>query len=197
MKRLNTSLALLLLITAIPAVAYRILEAPDLRDRLDLLGYFTIQSNILVILIVVLSLIAVKISAEVKLSVAVAISITAIIYQLFLRQTWEPRGLSAIVTNINHGSTTVLYLLWFWTDPTGTSLPYKRLWTVIPYPAAYCLFGIYEAFNRVRPIRYFFLDIRNTGWDGFALWFAGLTVLFLGTGALILSIRRRIPVNSR
>ncbi|MBN2659575.1 MAG: Pr6Pr family membrane protein [Spirochaetales bacterium] len=190
MNRLNKAITILLLATAIPAISYRFFGAASWADRLDLLGYFTIQSNILVILIVALQAGGREIKVRLKLAVGAAIIITGLIYQFFLRQTWNPQGVSALVSNINHGSTTVLYLLWFFTDTRRTGIPWNELWTVIPYPAVYCLFGVFEAFYRTRPIRYFFLDIRQNGWVSFAFWFAGLTVLFLMAGALVIALSR-------
>ncbi|MBB6482673.1 Pr6Pr family membrane protein [Spirochaeta isovalerica] len=189
MNRLNKAITILLLATAIPAISYRFIEAASWADRLDLLGYFTIQSNILVILLVALQAGGRKITTA-KLPVGAAIIITGLIYQLLLRQTWSPQGVSALVSNINHGSTTVLYLLWLCTDSYRTRISWKEIWKVIPYPAGYCLFGVFEAFYRTRPIRYFFLDIRRNGWASFSFWFAGLTGLFLLAGALVIALSR-------
>lgn len=192
MKKTHIITAIILLTTAIPSIAYRFIFASSLSDRLDLLGYFTIQSNILAVLVVALTMAGLPIGEKIKLAVGAAIGATAIIYQLVLRQTWNPEGLSAIVSNINHGSTTLLYLIWFWTEPVISGFSRKDVMSVIPYPAVYCLFGIFEAYNRERPVRYFFLDIPAQGWGVFALWFLGLTILFISLGFGILMIYNKL-----
>jgi len=197
MEKFNKGLGYTLLVTAVPSVSYRFFEAVSWEERLDLLGYFTIQSNILVIAIVALTLAGINVTARWKIAGGAAIIVTGLIFQLFLRQNWAPQGLSALISNINHGSTTVLYLLWLYFDPQKTELSWNEIWVALPYPAAYCLFGIFESFTRTRPIRYFFLDIQKRGWSSFSLWFAALVVLFLCSGALALLLSRKGAESKR
>ncbi len=64
----------LLLLTAIPAVTYRVIEALLSSSLSHLLGYFTIQSNLAVIVVVLLGK---KAPRSIQLSVASAITVTA------------------------------------------------------------------------------------------------------------------------
>lgn len=194
MKKISTVLSYTILCTSVPAVLYRFFEADSILSKLDLLGYFTIQSNIMVIGIVFLSLLGVAVSERWKLAAAAAIIITAVIYQLFLRGSVVQQGVSLLISNVNHGSTTVLYLLWFWFTGHRGQLKTRDIWTVIPYPALYCIFGICEGFIK-NSSRYFFLDIRQIGWSGFALWFVGLTLFFLGSGFFVIYINDKMSVS--
>ncbi len=178
-----------ILATSIPAISYRVIEAESILHVLNLFGYFTIQSNVAVLVLVIAALSGRRFSRRVELAVAVAITITAIIFQLFLRPWIEGTGVTVLVSNINHGSTTILYLLWFYLSERREELVFKDILFTIPYPAIYCVFGVLEGLIR-KQARYFFLDLRSLGFL-FLLWLVGLILLFLGVASLIILLDRR------
>lgn len=117
----------------------------------------------------------------------VAISITALIFQVFLKSNWNATGLSNIVSNINHGSTTILFIVWFLLSPTENIIQFKSIYKALIYPVIYCVFGILEN-TTTGKIRYFFLDIKTLGWNGFAIWFFILAIIFLLISLVIIKI---------
>ncbi len=178
----------LLLLTAIPAVTYRVIEALLSSSLSHLLGYFTIQSNLAVIVVVLLGK---KAPRSIQLSVASAITVTAIVFQLFLRGFLDLTWVTSVVTHINHGTTTILYLFWFYHMDEQVGLTRKDLAITLIYPVIYCVFAIVE--NRLTGrARYFFFDLENIGIRGFLLWFTLLAMLFLLAGGLLLLVDRRL-----
>ena len=191
-KNLRIIVSILMLATSLSALAYRFIEAGSLLYIVNLLGYFTIESNILVDVIVIRTLLGRPFSRRVELAAAAAITVTALVFQLFLRSWFaDASGLSTVVMYINHGSTTVLFLIWFLLSERSGGLSLGDLKAVVPYPAIYCLAGIIEWLIRGEA-RYFFFDISNMGAIGSIMWLLGLTVLFLFIGLLLilLDIRR-------
>jgi len=186
-KKIWFLLSILLLATAVPAVIYRFIEAPSWQEKVNLLGFFTILSNLMVIMIVFLTLLGRTLPMKWKLSAGASITITALIFQLFLKEGWNPQGISALAANINHGSTTILFLFWYWLSQDQEPLTTKDLPAVVPFPALYALLGIIEGFFTGEP-RYFFLDPLKMGWSLFFLWILGIAVLFLVTGLIIIGI---------
>ncbi len=193
-RRINLILSIAILVTAIPAITYRFIEAGTVFNRFSLLGYFTIQSNIMVIIIVFLSLIGITVSRKLGLSIATAITLTAIIFQMFLRKGWNPEGISNLISNINHGSTTVLFLFWFWSPPGKRKLNIKDLYAVIPFPALYCLYGTIEGYISGSP-RYFFLNIRKVGIGSYLLWITAILFLITCIGFFVIIIDSKVFCN--
>ncbi len=187
-RNLRITVSILILATSLPALAYRFIEAGSLLYIVNLLGYFTIESNILVDIIVIRTLLGRPFSRRVELAAAAAITVTALVFQLFLRSWFaDASGLSTVVMYINHGSTTVLFLLWFLLSKRSGVLSIGDLKAVVLYPAIYCLAGIIEWLIRGEA-RYFFFDITGMGAIGSILWLLGLTVLFLFIGLILISI---------
>ncbi len=190
-RRINLILAITILVTAIPAVTYRFIEAGTVFNRFSLLGYFTIQSNIMVIIVVFFSLIGIPVSRKLGLSTAAAITLTAIIFQLFLRKGWNPEGISNLISNINHGSTAVLFLFWFWTLIGKRKLNMKDLYAVIPFPVLYCIYGTIEGYMSGSP-RYFFLNIEKIGIGSYLLWITAILFLITCIGFFVIIIDSKV-----
>ncbi len=99
--------------------------------------------------------------------------------------------MTSVVTHINHGTTTILYLFWFYHMDEQVGLTRKDLAITLIYPVIYCVFAIVE--NRLTGrARYFFFDLENIGIRGFLLWFTLLAMLFLLAGGLLLLVDRRL-----
>lgn len=191
MTNRHASVKTLLLLTAIPAVTYRVIEALLSASILNLLGYFTIQSNLAVIVVVLFGM---QVPRSIQLTVASAISVTAIVFQLFLRGFLELNWVTSLVTNINHGSTTILYLLWFFGQREHPPLKWKSLPLTLIYPALYCIFSVVENLLTGQA-RYFFFDFDKVGLRGFLLWFFLLALLFALIGWSLVLIDHRLTAR--
>ncbi|MDA3850910.1 MAG: Pr6Pr family membrane protein [Spirochaetaceae bacterium] len=194
MIELPRIIALLIVLSASYALGYLIISQESWSGRLNLLGYFTILSNILVLTLMIFYLFNQNISGPIELATGAAIIVTAVVFQLFLKKDLELFGVSLVVADINHGSTALLYILWFLLVPSP-SLGYSDLWAVIPFPAGYILFASLEGLKREEP-RYFFLDLKNLGMGPFLFWITALAGVFLFLGLLLIFIKMEIALFS-
>ena len=161
-----------------------------------MLGYFTIQSGLIVLYVFAALLVEQLrdthgkiISANFRGGALLYIVITSAIYLIMLNPIMEETGLSRIVLYINHLGTALLLLI----DHVITVKPRTYNWSLIPkwliYPFAYLIFSIIEGlfFNR---FRYYFLNFRELGTVPYILFILMLVAVFSGVGALIVLINR-------
>ncbi len=181
-------------------LGYRLIYVPfsdgGLSQFINMLGYFTIQSGLLVLFVFVSLLIEQLkgtpgeiISANFRGGALLYIVITSAIYLIMLDPIMEDSGLSRVVLYINHLGTALLLLI----DHLITVKAKTYTWSVIPkwliYPFAYLIFSIVEGLFFCR-FRYYFLNFRELGMIGYLLFVLMLTAVFSGVGALIVLINR-------
>lgn len=189
-------ISFLIIISSIYALGHNFIVAANAMEKIDLLGYFTIQSNIFVLIVVILTQSGKNISRKIELAVCVNILVTAIIYQLFLNTGTYSNLFKFLARHINHGSTAVLYFIWFILKERKSSLSYKDVWVVIPFPIAYAIFAVIEGSIRGK-FRYFFIDLPKLGITGFIFWICAVTILFVLLGlASILVSRKSNNINT-
>lgn len=155
-------------------------------------SFFTIQSNIMVAL--VLTAFAIKVSPEewlvhpfVRSAVAVYIAMVGIVYFTLLRQLWAPQGAQWVADTTLHYVVPVGYLVfWFacvrkaglrWYDPL--------LWLIYPlfYLAAILVRGKASGFYP-----YPFIDVGTLGYRGVAVNTAGLLIACAALGTLFVVV---------
>ena len=190
-SRFYNTLSFILVFTAVFSLSYTFLITPGSIRKLHLLGFFTIQTNIIILLLVVLKLYSIHIPRKWEMAAAASITITAVVFQALLRSSVPVPGVDGIVLNTEHGLTTVLFLLWYWFTPKKETVSFNRLYIVLPYPALYCIYGITEGLITGK-YRYFFLNKESLGWTGLAIWIAVLAVLFLLAGTFVIAVDRLI-----
>ncbi|HEV2681422.1 MAG TPA: Pr6Pr family membrane protein, partial [Rhodanobacter sp.] len=134
------------------------------------LGFFTILTNVLAAL-------ALTATAhgphgafsrfftrpDVHTAIAMSIAIVAAIYNLLLRQLWQPQGWQIVADNTLHVVMPVLFLLYWWlaVPKAGLRWPQVIVWQL--YPAAYFAYALIRgAVNHWYP--YPFLDVSTLGY---------------------------------
>ncbi|OOQ59237.1 Pr6Pr family membrane protein [Mucilaginibacter pedocola] len=152
---------------------------------IELLSFFTIQSNILVA--VCLSIIAGSTSdigffkrPRVLTAVAVYISIVALVYNLVLRKTFHPVGLARVSDEILHVATPALFLIFWVLIIIKAKFKFKFqdglawLW----YPLFYLGYILLRGhFTGLYP--YFFLDVPKFGYPQVLINIGALVLVFL------------------
>ncbi len=186
-SRLYNLLSFTFVFISVFSLSYTFLTAQGITGKINLLGFFTIQSNIIILAIVILKIYDISFPRKWEMAAAAAIIITALVFQTLLRRQASFNGLSGLNMNIEHGVTTVLFLLWFWLAPEKKPVQFREILYVLPYPALYCIFGVTEGLIKGK-YRYFFLNVKALGWPGLAVWIAVLGVMFLLTGAFVIGI---------
>ncbi|MBY8915070.1 Pr6Pr family membrane protein [Nitratireductor sp. L1-7-SE] len=152
-------------------------------------SYFTILTNILVVLVHLAALLGAPrffTQAWVRAGVAVSILLVTIVYWQLLSALWQPEGLFLLCDIALHYIAPVIYLVWWLTAGTDGSLSWRHLPLWLAYPL------IYVAYVQVRApiageVPYYFLDARLNGWPSVLVYLAAmlLTFAFLGRLAML------------
>lgn len=159
-------------------------------------SFFTILTNFLVALVFTAA--AVRPSAawgqlllrpSVQASTAVYIAIVGIVYQLLLRQLWNPQGAQWVADVLLHSVLPVGYVLYWWLFAPRDELNWKNAIGWLVYPGAYLVYTLARgAVSGLYP--YPFVDVNALGYGGVLARSAGLMLVFLGMGLLMVAIAR-------
>lgn len=185
-------------ISAITGTIGRLILSATQNELLDVLFYFTVQSNLMVCLFLGIEVANQRkgknrrpvFSGAVQGAVLLYILITGIVYNTMLASRFEAQGLSFIIVHINHSLTPLLFLLdWMLYQRKGEmKLKHLGLWLL--YPIAYLLFGSIEG-AVTGEFRYFFLDFKSHTPQAYALLILGVTAFFIFLGGGILLADRK------
>ena len=177
---------------------YLLLEATkDLslgRSTLRFFSYFTIQANILVVLMLMAFALRPKIEEWAvhpfeRSAIASYIVVVALVYVTTLRELWSPQGAQWLADVLLHYVMPLAYLAFWlvvmrkaglrWYDPL--------LWLI--YPVFYLGFVlVHGRFTGFFP--YPFIDVGKLGYGTMMLNAIGIAAAFLGSGYVILVVSR-------
>jgi hypothetical protein len=154
-------------------------------------SFFTILTNILVVLFLTASLFILK-KFPFKLflvkgtltAITTFIVIVGLVYQIVLRQTWEPTGLQYIVDELLH-TIIPLFMLGYWFfNIRKEDLLLKPVFNWLIYPSIYLVFIIIRG-NISGYYPYPFLNIKEIGYESVLL---NITVIFTITIVIMIAL---------
>lgn len=194
-RRAATIVAGIAGIIAVAGIGYRLATAGSMAGLIDTLGYFTIQSNLAVIAVLVASILIRRSTEEsvrrerIVTAVGLYIVITGVVYQTMLARDLDPAGVDRIVLQINHGVTPLLYLLWFALRPKTIRLNWRDTPRFLIYPLVYGGLALIE--GRIKgAYRYPFLDVEVLGVDGVVFWVVVVATVFAWVGLGLIALNR-------
>lgn len=163
----------------------------------QLLSYFTIQSNILVAFSLTVILLIPKTDfgrffskISTATAIAVYITIVSLVYNLVLRQFWHPKGLYKPVDELLHLVVPVMYILYWLFLVSKNGLEWKQLPSWLIFPFMYLIYIIIRgALTGFYP--YFFVDVKSFGYAAVALNAFVLLIVFALFSALFILIGRK------
>jgi hypothetical protein len=163
-------------------------------------AYFTILTNIFVVLIHAAGLSAGRLSffrrPRVIMSALVAITVVSIVYHFLLADLWNPQGLQKITDVMLHYLAPALMVAWWLAyGRTGTA----RLGDIrfmLVYPLAYVGYVFVRA-PIAGEVPYPFLDFWQYGWPHVLQMIVAILALFLAVAALAVAADRFLPFRSR
>lgn len=119
-----------------------------------------------------------------------AIALVAIVFHVLLAGDVGRVGLDWAVNGMLHTVVPVVFIgLWFLTLPKG-QLIWRDLMIWSAFPILYSVYAIARgAVDGEYP--YFFLNVTELGAAGVALWVAGLAMVFLVAGTILIACARR------
>ena len=160
------------------------------------ISFFTILTNILTAL--VLTSVALQPGGawgqwlcrpSVQAATAVYIAIVGMIYQLLLRQLWNPQGAQWVADVLLHSIIPVGYVLYWLLFAPRARLSWKDAVTWLTYPGVYLVYILARgAVSGVYP--YPFVDVKLLGYGGVLARAAGFLLVFLGMGLLVVAVGR-------
>ncbi len=168
----------------------------------QLLSYFTIQSNILVAFSLTAVLLFPKTGAgrffskvSTATAIAVYITIVSLVYNLVLRPFWHPKGFYKPIDELLHLVVPIMYILYWLFLLPKQGLMWKQLSGWLLFPFIYLIYIILRgAATGLYP--YFFVDVKTFGYAQVAVNSFFLLLVFALFGALFIFIgRKQIPEN--
>lgn len=187
------ALALQLLLTIQLASAG---HRPALSALWQWLGYFTITTNMLVT--------AVLLAAgspgrnrlghwlsrdDVQAMAAMSIIVVALIYNLLLRNLWQPQGWEWLADVLLHDVIPVLFLLYWWLFAPKAGLRWRGVAGWLIYPAAYFAYALLRGVGDDW-YPYPFLDVTTLGYARVVLNACGILLTFFAVACLLMSAVR-------
>jgi len=159
-------------------------------------SFFTILTNFLVALVFTAAAVRPRarwgqwvLRPSVQASTAVYIAIVGIVYQLLLRHLWNPQGAQWVADVLLHSVIPVGYVLYWWLFAPRDELSWKNAIGWLVYPGGYLVYTLARgAVSGLYP--YPFVDVNALGYGGVLTRAAGLMLIFLGMGLLIVAIAR-------
>jgi hypothetical protein len=165
-------------------------------------SFFTILTNLLTALVFT----AIALGPEagwgqwfrtptVQAGTAVYIAIVGIIYQLLLRQLWNPQGAQWVADVLLHSVIPIGYVVYWLLFGPRAGLNWKTAVAWLTYPAVYLVYILARgAVSGLYP--YPFVDVNVLGYGGVLARAALFLLVFLSTGLLAVALARRIRARS-
>ncbi|TKR33858.1 hypothetical protein FCE95_06195 [Luteimonas gilva] len=159
-------------------------------------SYFTILSNLLVAFATASACVhgggspaAFFRRPAVQGGIALYIGVTGLIYFSILRHLWQPQGAQWWADTGLHYASPVLYVAWWVFGLRHSGLRWRTVMAWLGFPAAYLLWVLLRG-AWVHEYPYPFIDVGQLGWAATVRNAAGVLVLFLGLGALLVAADR-------
>ena len=160
------------------------------------IGYFTILTNVLVALALTAdargprgTLSRFFTRPDVHTAISMSIVIVAAIYNLMLRQLWQPQGWQIVTDNILHGVMPVLFLLYWWLAVPKATLRWPQVIVWQLYPAAYFAYVLARgAVDHWYP--YPFLDVTKLGYLLVLVDACAVLLVFVAVALLLVALGR-------
>ncbi|MBD8874348.1 Pr6Pr family membrane protein [Rhodanobacter sp. DHB23] len=160
------------------------------------LGYFTILTNLLVALVLTAAARGPQNAVDRRLlrpgmqtATAMSIVIVAAVYNLMLRQLWQPHGWQIVADNMLHVVMPALFLLHWWLAVPKATLRWPQVFTWQVYPAVYFAYVLLRGAMDGR-YPYPFLDVTTLGYLRVLLDACGVLLAFVLVGVALVALGR-------
>lgn len=172
--------------------------APIAESTIRFFSYFTILTNIIVACYFTSVLFSKKDPSQPNILTAITLYITVVglIYQLLLRQVWDPKGLQKVVDELLHTIIPITVIIYWYFYSNKSMLQYPKMFGWFLYPIAYLVYvlirGYYSGFYP-----YPFIDVSKLGPTAALINAGFITFLFAALASLFIFIGRAIYKKNR
>jgi len=122
--------------------------------------------------------------------------IVGIVYNIILRQIWNPQGLQLVVDELLHLIIPILFFLYWLIFVPKDSLEWKYAFNWMLYPSIYGTFALLRG-NASGFYPYPFIDMSVLGLNKTLINVAGFVFIFLLAGLLFIAIGKWMSKNQR
>jgi hypothetical protein len=152
-------------------------------------SFFTIETNIIVAIVVTMGVAGRRVSASVRGAAATYIAVVGIVYAVLLRNLWNPTGLQKVADVMLHDVVPVLYLLQWAAFGRRGALRFGMGVQWLVFPLAYFAYTLARgAATSWYP--YPFVDVSKLGYPRVLFNAVGLIVFFLIVSSIVVVIDR-------
>lgn len=159
-----------------------------------LLRYFTIWSNMAAALLFAVISLRGKMDARVTFALATALAMVGIVYHLLLSADHHPVGADWYTNQMHHTVVPLASVFWWLTFSRTHATGWRTLPVVIAVPVIYTAFALVVG-ELTAFYPYFFLDLPTLGWPRLLLNVAGLGLVFMAFGAVLMGARRLVTAR--
>lgn len=162
-------------------------------------SYFTILSNIAVVLVTLHAALGwpgffSRLTA--RGGVALYIAVTGGIYFFILRHLWRPQGAQWWADTGLHYAVPLLYLGWWLSCVPHGALSWRRVGMWLAFPALYVCWAFLRG-AWVHEYPYPFIDVSRLGWSMVLMNSAGMLLLFVMVGVVLVGLDRLLGRRTR
>lgn len=187
-QRIAATFRLTVAATTLTAVAAQVSLAKNVAGALNLFSYFTIQSNLIVGIVLLFSTLGPRPnprSCALLRAATFWILITGIIFNVLLSKVYHPTGLAALISVVHHTLTPLAMLAnWIIFEKKGrTTIRDIGLWLAYPvvYLAGSMVRGLFDGFYP-----YWFINPTRPFPDGAGSWLGvGAAVAIIAGGVIV------------
>lgn len=172
-----------------------------LSSLIQLFSYFTILSNLLMALCLIVILLFPKSAAgrfftkaAVLTGITLYMTIVALIYNLLLRSIWHPEGLFRLADELLHVLNPLLFIIYWIAFVSKQALKYRDVWQWLWFPFFYFIYVLIRGAVSGR-YPYPFLDVSKSGYLQVVLNALILLPLIWALGAFFVLAGRSIAKN--
>lgn len=201
MKRSISSLLALISWFALLTQYFLMIENSSVRmaeTNIRFFSYFTILTNSIVVLYYTVmafdrrenNLIYIN-KPGILTSITAYITIVGLVYQVLLRQLWEPHGLQKLVDELLHTFIPVGVILFWYLYENKTEVKYIQIFKWLIYPLVYLIYILVRGnFSNFYP--YPFVDVNHLGLEKVIINSLLLIALFISISVLYIRIGKLI-----
>ena len=160
----------------------------------NLLSFFTVQSNILVFVVMIGLVLgfwkSLKSHAFFHV-VLVNILITGLVYFFVLENVWEPEGFVKIADQLLHYSTPILFFVYYFVGLVRKKISYRVVFLVLIYPVVFFVYSLVRgSFTDFYP--YFFIDPFVYSYSQIFVNASMVLFLFVGVSAVLVFLHNLV-----
>ncbi|MFT2008357.1 Pr6Pr family membrane protein [Pontibacter sp. 13R65] len=124
-------------------------------------------------------------------AITVYIAIVGLVYQVVLRQTWEPRGMQRVVDELLHSVTPLLVVVFWYLYEQKSQIQWQGIPKWLLFPLIYLIFILFRGhFSGFYP--YPFMDVTELGLQQVLLNAVLLLVVFVTVSVIFVAIGKRL-----